>query len=482
MRSQNYISLFIKNTPMEICEKYLDDARKALKGSVFSKPSPVEAIRSFEGAAQCFENSRSFERAAQCYVDTANLVIKMDPLKAAQMLEKAATCIERMGGPSKEYYLKAASIYQDNAITLYRTQPDQGLQLLQKAAEAFEKGGDRETAIHCYEVGAEASVKRNDYLNAVVFYGTAGQTFERNKEYKNAVKYYHKVARLWEIQNIPENVAENYWRMAACLESAEEYDYANQFLIKAAQKYEEAQETYKSSKSYEKAAKMSEAREKSLEAAESYNKAASLMKSLKNLEKLEELYAKASENYAKAGEIQKGVEIRLLLAETFADDPYRCSSHFESAISYTGGNLPLRVKLFMKQGETLIQVRDYAKAAQSFEKAGELLETLGESSSECYKKAGDASVMLAQAMLKVKNQSKKQEALQNALLYFEKAGMPEEAEKLRQQIKPDAGEREKQVLEELNRLKLDFEKGLLPGNYYETIKEGYQELLRRLRQ
>lgn len=466
---------------MDICEKYLDDARKALKGSVFSKPNPTEAIRSFEGAAQCFENYKRFERAAQCYVDTANLVITIDPLKGAEMLEKAATCMERVGTPASEYYLGAADIYKDHAITKYKTNPDQGLQLLQKAAESFEKGGDRNTAIQCYEVGAEASIKRKDYLNAIHFYGTTGQTFERNKEYKKAIKYYHKVAKLWELQNVPENVAENYWRMAACLLALEEHEYASQFFVKAAEKYEEAQKIYESMRSYEKSATTLESKEKFLEAAESYSKAADLIKTLKKMDKFEELYGKASQCYMNAGNTQKAIDIRLLLAETFSDDPYRCGSHFQSAIHFAENNPQLKVDLLKKQGEILVQVRDYMKAAQSYKEAAELLKTLGESPVEYYKKAGDTYVSFAESMLKVKNQSKAKEGFENALACFEKAGMPEEMERVRQHMKPEMGKREKQILEELDRLKQDLEKGLLPVNSYNQIKEGYTELLRRLK-
>jgi len=479
--NQSYISLIPQCTPMDICEKYLDDARKALKGSMFSKPNPVEAVRSFEGAAQCFENYKNFERAAQCYMETANLIIRMDPLKGAEMLEKAAICTEKVGGSASEYYLKAADIYKNHAIAKYRTNPDQGLQLLQRAAEGFEKGGDRQTAIQCYEVGAEASVKRKDYLNAVHFYGTAGQSFERNKEYKKAVKYYHKVAKLWEIQKVPENVAENYWRMATCLAALEEHEYASQFFVNAAEKYEEAQETYKSMKSYEKASKTLESVQKFVEAAEYYSKAAEIIKSLKNMEKFEELYSKASECYTNAGNTQKAVKIRLLLAETFADDPYRSSSHFQSAIHFAEDNPQLKVDLLKRQGEILVQVRDYSRAGQSYKEAAELLKTLGESPSDCYRRAGNAYVEFAKGMLKVKNQSKAKEGFENASLCFEKAGMPEEVERVHQQMKPKQGKREKQVLDELTRLKEDFEKGMLPGNYYQQIKEGYQELLRRLR-
>ncbi len=467
---------------MDICEKYLQDAQKALKGSFLSKQDPVGAIRSYEGAAQCFENSKDFERAAQCYMETARLVRQMDIMKAAEMIERAAVCMERTGGPSAEYYLQAAAVFKDYAIDIYKKNPKRGLQLLQRAAENYEKGGDRGTAAQCYDVGAEASLKQKDYLNAVVFYGIAGQSFERHKEYRNAVKYYHKVAKLWDLQGVPSNVAENYWKMAVCLSALEEHEYSSQFFTKAAEKYEEAHETFKSAKSYERAAKTMETQEKFMEAAEYYKKAAILVESLKNLDKLEELYNGAAECYVNTGEIRKAVEIHMLLAETFADDPYRCNQHFEKAVSFAEHDPPLKVSLLKKQGETLMQVRDFMKAAQSFRGAAELLGELGEPFSEYYEKAGAAYVEFAKGMLQVKNQSKAQEGFEHAVSCFEKAGAQDEIEKIRHLLKPATGEREKQVTEELARLKADFEKGLLPERYYLQIKEGYQQLLKRLRQ
>ena len=467
---------------MDICEKYLDDARKALKGSMFSKPDTTEAIRSYEGAAQCFENFRNYERAGQCYVETANLVIRVDPLKGAEMLERAAFCAEKSGGNPAEFYSHAAEIYKDSAITRYRTNPDQGLQLLQKAAESFEKGGDRNTSIQCYDVGAEASLKRKDYLNALVFYGAAATSLERSREYEKAVKYYHKVAKLWDVQNVPGNVAENYARMATSLENLKQYDYSSQFYIKAAEKYEQAQETYKSAKSYEKAAQIKETVEKYTEAAESYTKAAELVKALKNMDKFEELYNKTAECYVKAGEPQKGVDVHLMLAETFADDPYRCSVHFEEAISSTEGNPSQKMELLKKQAEALVQLRDYMRAAHSFEEAALLLEELGESPAESYRKAGDSYVLFAKGMERVKNQPKAKEGYEKALICFEKAGLPEEEEKIRQVLKPDMSEREKQILEELNRLKADLRSELIAENVYDQIRKGYEELLKRLRQ
>ena len=467
---------------MDICDKYLDDARKALKGSMFSKPDPTEAVRSYEGAAQCFENFKNYERAAQCYVETANLVARMDPLKAADMLERAASCMVKSGGSPGEFYLQAASIYKDHAIALYKTNPDQGLQLLLKAAESFEKGGDRKTAVQCYDVGAEVSLKRKDYLNALVFYGNAAQSFERSREYEKAVKYYHKVAQIWDIQKVPSNVAENYLRMATSLENLQQFDYSIQFYVKAAEKYEEAQEIYKSAKSYEKAATIQESIEKFNEASESFTKAAELIKTLKNMDKFEELYNKTAECYTKAGESEKGVKIHLMLADAFADDPYRCSVHFEKAISFTEGNPSMKMDLLLKQGEALVQLRDYLRAARSYEEAAELSKEMGESPSELYKKAGDAYVLFAKGMERVKNQPKAKEGYEYAVSCFEKAGMVEEGEKVQQYLRPDMSEREKQVLQELERLKADYKSGILPENVYNQIKEGYNQLLKGLKQ
>ena len=467
---------------MEICEKYLQDAQKALKGSFLSKQDPVGAIRSYEGAAQCFENYKDFERAAQCYVETARLVRQMDLLKAAEMYEKAATCVGKMGDDPSHFYLEAATIFKDHAVEMYKKNPKQGLQLLQRAAEDFEKGGDRGTAIQCYDVGAEASLKQKDYLNALVFYGTAGQSFERHKEYKKAIKYYHKVAKLWDLQNVPENVAENYWRMAVCLDALKEYEYSSQFFIKAAEKYQESQQLFKSAKAYEMSAKTLETQEDFLKAAESYSEAAKLVESLKNMDKLEELYDQTAECYVKGGEVKKAVKIQVQLAEIFADDPYRCNQHFEKAVSHAEDDPQLKVELLKKQGETLVEAHDFMKAARSFEATAELLKELGENPSEYYKKAGEAYVLFAKGMLQVKNQSKAREGFENAASCFEKAGTPEKIEEIHQYLKPESGEREKQISEELKRLKEDFEKGLLPEKSYLQIKEGYQTLLTRLRQ
>lgn len=466
---------------MEICEKYLEDAQRALKSSMFSKPDPMEAVRSFEGAAQCFENAGNFEKAAQCYVETANLISRADPLKAAEMFSKAAFCIERTGSSPASYYSQAANTFKDIAVQTYRTNPDQGLQLLQKAAENYEKSGDREMAIQCYKVGAEASLERKDYANAIVFYGNAGKCFERHKEYMKALKYYQEVAKLWDLQNVPENVAENYLRMVACLEILKEFDYSSQFAIKAAQKYEQAQQTYKAARAYEKASQMLESIEKFMEAAECYCKAAELVKTLKNLEKFEELYDKASSCYVKAGETHKSVQIKLLLADAFSDDAFRCSKHFEEAVALAGNDPRLKKELLTKQGDTLMAGHDNMKAARSYQEAGALMETLGEPASESYKKAGDAYTLFAASMTKVKNLTMAKEGYGYAVLCFEKAGLKEEAERVRQLTKSDTGEREKQIAEELERLRADFDKGLLPDRYYHQMKEGYEELLRRLK-
>lgn len=481
-KNTNLFKLLLKITLMDICEKYLRDAQNALKNSFLSKRDPIGAVRSYEGAAQCFENARDFEKATRCYIETARLVLSMDPLKAAEMYEKAATCTARGGGSPGEHYLHAASIFKDHAINTYRKNPERGLQLLQKAAENFEKGGDRSASIQCYSVGAEASLKREDYLSAVIFYGTAAQNFERHKEYREAVKFYHKVARLWDVQNVPENVAENYWRMAVCLNALEEYEYSSQFFVKAAEKYQEAQETYKSAKSYEKAAEILEMQNEFLKAAHAYTKAAELVEILKNLDKLEEMYSKAAECYVKAGETRQAVEIHLQLTNTFADDSYRCSKHFEKAVSYAEDDSPLKVELLQKQGETLLQTNDFMKAAASFKQAAELLEELGESPAEFYKKAGDAYASFGKNMLQVKNQKKAREGFENAGSCYEKAGAPEEIEKIGAYLKLETGEREKQIREELKRVKEDFEKGLLPERYYIQIREGYRALLERLTQ
>jgi tetratricopeptide (TPR) repeat protein len=442
----------------------------------------VAAIRSFEGAAQCFENSQNFEKAAQCYADTASLIIKTDRLKAAEMFERAAQCIDKVGGSSHGNYLQAATIFKDHAVRRYKESPDQGLQLLQKAAENFERGGNEEMATQCYDVGAEASLNRKDYLNAVVFYGIAGQSFERHKKYKKAIKYYHKVANLWEDQNVPENVAENYLRMAGCLDILKEYRYSTQFFIKAAEKYDEAQETYKSARAYEKAAHTLELEEELEKAAECYSKSAELVKSLKNLDKFEELYNKAAQCCVKTGEHEKSVKIHLLLAETFSDDPYRCSNHFDEAIASAESNPHLKVDLLTKQGEILIEAHDYLKAARSYEDGAEISENLGEDPSECYERAGRAYVLFVKSMVQVKNQRKAREGYELAVTCFEKAGIPEEAEQVRQIVKPDTTERENQIRDELNRLRKDLDNGLLSQKCFQQIKEGYEELVKRLKQ
>jgi tetratricopeptide (TPR) repeat protein len=467
---------------MDICEKYLQDAHRALKSSMFSKPDPVEAIRSYEGAAQCFENYQKYDRAAECYIDTADLVIRSDPLKAAEMIEKAALCMRKVGESPKEFYLRAATIYKDHAVQKYRENPDQGLQLLQRAAENFERGGDTKTSIQCYEVGAEASLKREDYLNAIVFYGIAGQNFERRKQYKKAVKYYHEVAKLWDLQKVPKNVAENYLRMASCLRLLEEFKYSSQFAIKAGEKYEEGREVYKAAKSYEKASETFEAMEDFIKAAQYYTKGAELIKTLKNLDKYEELYSKAAECYLKAGKVKKSIKIRLELAEVFTDNAYRCNQHFEKAIASVEDNLQLKADLLKKQGEVLQEIHEYLGSAKSYQQAAELMEELGEPFSDLYKKAGNAYSSFAKSMAKVRNHKKAREGNEYAVACFEKAGLGEEAAKIRQVVKPDTGEREKQIRAELNRLKNDFENGLVTNLHYQQMKEGYDEILNRLSQ
>ncbi|MBU6998324.1 MAG: hypothetical protein HXS41_05170 [Theionarchaea archaeon] len=467
---------------MDICEKYLQDARRALKSSMFSKPDPVEAIRSYEGAAQCFENARNFERAAECYVETAEMVQRQDPLKAAEMHERAAACMERAGASPKEYYLRAADVFKDHAVTIYRDNPDKGLQLLQRAADDFEKGGDTDTAVQCYEVGAKASLNRKDYLNAVVFYGIAGQHFEKRKEYKKAVKYYHEVAKLWDIQKVPENVAENYLRMASCLEALKELKYASQFYTNAGEKYEQAREIYKAAKAHEKAAESRESEEGFLDASQSYKTAAELIKSLKNMEKFEELYGKAADCYVKAGKPSEAVELRLALTEIFADDSYRCSKHFEKAIASVEDDPHLKGELLRKQGDVLLGIHDYLRAARSYKEGAELLERMGEPAKDAFKKAGDSYVLYFKSMAKVKNQEMMQEGQESAAYCYEKAGLTEEVEKVRQQARPDTKEREKQIAEELERLREDFEKGLLNRLHYQQIREAYQDLLKNLKQ
>ncbi len=470
---------------MEICDKYLEDAQRALKSSMLSKPDPMEAVRCYEGAAICFENFKNFQKAALCYAETANLISRIDPLKAAEMHQRAASCFEKSGGPSSEHYLQAATIFKNHAVHKYRENPEQGMQLLQKAAEDFEKGGDRDMAVQCYEVGAEASFQRKDFLNAIVFYGAAGQSFERRKEYRKAVNYFHKVAKLWDSQNVPGNVAENYLRMATSLDTLKEYEYSTQFFIKAAEKYEQAQETYKSAKAYEKAGETLGMQEKFLEAAKVFEKSAEQVKSLKNMDKFEELYTKAADSHVKAGETQKAVEMYVMLAETFSEDPYRCNKHFEQAISFAESNPSLKAELLRKQGDALMQVHDYLKAGSSLEEAAELYRNKGEppsTFSEIYKKAGDAYSLFAKGMERVKNELKAREGFEKAVACYEKAGAREEIEKISQRAKPGMSERERQIREELNRLQVDFEKGLLPELVLKQIKEGYQELLKHLRQ
>jgi tetratricopeptide (TPR) repeat protein len=478
---KKYLNTSLVDILMEICEKYLEDARKALKGSMFSKPDPTEAIRSFEGAAQCFENYKDFERAAQCYLDTVNFIINSDPLKAAELMERAARCTEKEGGDAHEYHLKSANIYRDHAITLYRTNPEQGLQLLQKAAENFEKGGDRETAIQCYEVGAEASMKRKDYLNALVFYGTAAQHFERRNQYKQAVKYYHKVAKLWDVQDVPENVAENYLRMAFCLRTLKEYEYSSEFFKKAAKKYKEARKMFDASKSFQEAAKTYESQGDIKNAALIYEKAAEITKALKNNDKYEELVEKSAECYSESGNTKKAVDLHLLLVDTFIDDQYRSNKHFEAAISHAEYDPSLKISLLKQQGETLLQSHDYFNAAKCFVQAAETTEQLGESPTELYKKAGDVSVKYAESMLKVRNQPRSKEGFSQAAEYYEKAGMPEEIEKIKKLSASGSEQRRSQILKELERLREDMQKGYLPSPTYNQMKEGYQELLRRLK-
>jgi tetratricopeptide (TPR) repeat protein len=467
---------------MDICEKYLQDARKALKSSMFSKPDPIEAMRSYEGAAQCFENARQYDKAAECYLETANMLIDKEPLKAAEVIEKAAACSARSRGPAKEYYLKAAEVFREFAVKQYRQSPDKGLQLLQRAAEDYEKAGDSKKAIQCYEVGAEASLKRGDFLNAIVFYGIAGQHFERRKEYKKAVKYYHQVAKLWDKQNVPENVAENYSRMASSLNIIGENEYASQFSIKAAEKYKQAGETYKSAKAYESAAQTQEAEGKFKKSAELYSKSAEIIHSLKNMDKYGELYEKTAENYLKAGDVQQSVDTRMMLAEAFADDPYRCSKQFEKAVDSVENDPDLKLSLLKKQGEVLLEMHDYLKAARSLKQAAELTENMGESAADIYKRAGEAFVQYVKSMKKVKNQSMAQEGQKQAVLCFEKAGMSEKAQEIREDVVPDTGKRQKQIREELNQLKKDFDNGLLSPIHYRQMKEGYDELLRNITQ
>ncbi|MBU7025199.1 MAG: hypothetical protein HXS40_13640, partial [Theionarchaea archaeon] len=168
--------------------------------------------------------------------------------------------------------------------------------------------------------------------------------------------------------------------------------------------------------------------------------------------------------------------------EIFTDDSYRCSKHFEKAIASVEDDPQLKGELLRKQGDVLLEIHDYLRAAKSYKEGAELLESMGEPAQEAYKKAGGAYVLHSKSMLKVKNQEMAREGQENAVLCYQKAGLTEEVDKVRQEAKPHTKERQKQIADELERLHEDYEKGLLTHLHYQQIREGYQELLKSLKQ
>lgn len=466
---------------MDICEKYLQDVEEALRDSISSKRDTVAAIRSYEGAAQCFENFGNFKRAAQCYVKTANLICKADPLKAARMFEKAAACMEKTETPQNEYCVQAAVIFKDCALRMNSKNSKRELYLLRKAAENFKKGGDIKAAAQCCEIGAESSLDQNDYLNALVFYGIAGQNFQQSKDYEKALQYYEKVANLWDQVNMPKNVAESYLKISNCLDKMGEFEYSIQFIEKGAKKYKDTGSSFESAKCYEKAAKRLEEKGNFLKSGEFYHQAADIMKSLKNTDKHVELSSKAAECYGKAGESLRAIEIHTLLATAFSKDPHLSNKHYEKAISFASGDPWLQAELLTDKAESLMRAREFVSAGQCFERIAGIQEELGEPYSEYYRRAGDAYVLFAEDMLHFENRTKAQEGFEKAASCYDIADKSENIERIHQYTDPNIGKREEQVNEELERLELDVKKGLLPEEHFLEMKEGYQKLLRQLR-
>ena len=97
----------------------------------------------------------------------------------------------------------------------------------------------------------------------------------------------------------------------------------------------------------------------------------------------------------------------------------------------------MKAELLTKQGKALVQVRDYFKAGHCYQEAAELLETMDKPAEDMYREAGNAYVMFAEGMIRVKNESKAEEGYMSAISSFEKAGMPEEVERIRQEMKPE---------------------------------------------
>lgn len=126
------------------------------------------------------------------------------------------------------------------------------------------------------------------------------------------------------------------------------------------------------------------------------------------------------------------------------------------------------------------QIHDFWEMAECLKEIAEIFGELGKSPLEYYKKAGDAYVLFAKEMMRIKNQSKWREGFENAALCFEKAGAQEEMERISHLMNSQTGEREEQIRGELDRLAEDVENGLLAKECYMQMKEGYQELLRRL--
>lgn len=410
------------------------------------------ASKSYSTVGEFYERAEDYEKVSEAYLKSAELSSIAGDMNAASLSYiRLADALRKQGRHDEAigYYVTAAELGSEleHYVDVAKTYTE--------IAQDYEETNKLEDAAYYYLKAAEV-VLDNDESFASKAFKSAAKCYQSMNRCEDAIKHYTRSADISLRLKNQMDAADSYWNMAECYKSIKDYENAADFYLKHAEygategKRKDYLEGYK--RSAELYSELGDARlkeDKFADAVKFYKNAAMSYYGLKN-------YARSGEFYLKAGLIEKKkgpgdfFKTCTIAAEKYkeADDPYNAAEcyleineYLQAARSFTyhadkqldKGNLFYSAEGYGMAGICYAELNQkgsmidsYNKAIQTYLKHVEKLKMLGVTEDE-ESNIGEVYKGIAESNRMLGNLSNAMEYFKNAVDYFEKNKMKDQA-------------------------------------------------------
>jgi tetratricopeptide (TPR) repeat protein len=320
----------------------------------------------YEKGANALEEMDLFKEAGEFYRESARMFGEVkDFVNASYSFHRAAEYYERDG----EFDL-AAMAYQESAVCDMKIKDTGSASTsFKRAAMNYEKLKAWGKAVDTYAASVGIDTANRQYLDVAETYERIAHCqFELN-DYKTAIYYHLKSADLRFTNDDKNNAALNYREIGIIYESMKEYDQAVKYFVKSAGIYFSANNQFQEGASFYRAGGACEAKGDFEEAGRNYVDSGKSYRGADNEGMSKDSFTKAAEAYLKAseaeGETRKGADLRMNAALSYSE----IKDYAKAADSYNA-----YAKVLDDLGETQLAEEGYKLAAQEYVKGGRIWE------------------------------------------------------------------------------------------------------------